>query len=85
MLKRFKYTKDSGEVSDRIVYPLTVLDFGTERVKLQALDLSDYTAEEREEAEIILDAIHRQYLNAIKEAGFASNYRSFFLRGIDSE
>ena len=81
-MKRFKYTKDNGEVSDRVVYPVGVVDFGTDKVKLHALDLSKYTPEEREEKEIILNAIHKQYLQAIYDAGFASDYRYFFLRGI---
>lgn len=85
MLKRFKYTKDSGEESDRVVYPIGVVDVGTEKVKLHAIDLSELTAEEREEKEVILNAIHKQYLQAMYDAGFGSNYRYFFLRGISWE
>jgi hypothetical protein len=84
-MHRFKYTKDSGEVSERIVVPIGVVDFGTDRVKLHAIDLSDLSAEEREEHELVLKAIHRQYLDAIKNAGLASHYRYFFLRGISAE
>ena len=51
-MNRFKYIKGSGEVSERVVFPTGLLDFGTEKVKLQAIDLSDMTAEEREEAAI---------------------------------
>ena len=81
-MNRFKYIKGSGEVSERVVFPTGLLDFGTEKVKLQAIDLSDMTAEEREEAEIILTAIRRQYLDSMVAAGFGSRYRSFFLSGI---
>jgi hypothetical protein len=34
---------------------------------------------ERHEATIALDAIHKQYIQAIKDAGFGSNFRYFFL------
>jgi len=82
MLKHFTYTKDNKEVTDRAVYPLTVLEFGSVDAKLQAIDLSEYTPEERSEALATLDVIHRDYLNALYEAGFGKNFRSFFLRGI---
>ena len=82
MLKHFRYTKDNHEVSDRVVYPLSVIDFGSVDVKLQAIDLSGMDSEERSEASAALDDIHRNYLNALYEAGFGKYFKSFFLRGI---
>lgn len=81
-LKHFTYTKDSGDTSHRVVYPVGIVDPGTDKVKLHAIDLSELNAEEREEARVVLDAIHRQYLDSMKAAGFGSMYRYFFLRGI---
>lgn len=81
-LKHFNYTKDNNEVSTRVVYPLTILDPNSPDIKLQALDLTEMSEGERVEAEILLNAIHKKYLNDIYTAGFAKNFRSFFLRGI---
>ena len=77
-LKTFKYTKVSGEVSYRTVYPIYNVDD-----KLLSIDLSDKTDQERIEATYILDAIHKQYLAAIRDAGFAKNYRYFFLEQME--
>lgn len=82
MLKHFTYTKANNEVSERIVYPVSVLDFGSPDVKLQAIDLSGYEPDERSLAAATLDAIHRRYLDELYEAGFGKDFRSFFLRGI---
>lgn len=73
-LKAFKYTKESGDVSHRVVYPMHLFDD-----KMLSVDLTEFSDEERHEAEIILNAIHKGYINSIKEAGFASNFRSFFV------
>lgn len=74
MLKHFKYTKESGEESTRVVYPLRIVED-----KLLSIDLSQYSDEERKDAIVILDAIHKQYIKAIKDAGFGSNFRYFFM------
>ena len=79
MSQLFKYTKESGEVSTRVVYPLKIID----NDKLLAIDMSGMTDEERKETEVILDAIHKQYLQSIKDAGFGSYYRSFFLEQME--
>lgn len=74
-LKSFKYTKQpSGEVSNRVVYPIGLVDD-----KMLSIDLSDLSDEERLDNIAILDGIHKQYLAMMKEAGFASRYRYFFL------
>lgn len=74
-LKSFKYTKQpSGEESFRVVYPLRLVDD-----KLMAIDISDLGDDERKEVELVLDAIHKQYIQAIKDAGLSNRYRYFFL------
>ena len=75
MFQTFKYTKEGGEVSTRVVYPLHIIH----NDKLLAIDVSQMNDDERAEADTILNAIHQQYLKAVKDAGFASYYRSFFL------
>ena len=75
MLKTFKYTKvPSGEVSTRVVYPMHIVED-----KMLSIDVSKLSDDERQEATITLDAIHKQYIQAIKDAGFGSNFRYFFL------
>lgn len=74
-LKQFKYTKQpSGEVSNRTVYPLHLVDD-----KLLSIDVSQMTDAERLDVQIALDAIHKQYIQAINDAGLSSNFRYFFL------
>jgi len=74
MFKRFHYTDLKGKESDRVVYPLSIVDD-----KIFAIDVSEYSAEEREEYGYILEAIHKQYIQAIKDAGLSSNFRYFFI------
>ena len=74
MLKHFNYTKESGDVSTRAVYPLRLVDD-----KVLAIDMSDMSDSEREESIRILDKIHRTYLDEIYNAGFKGKFRSFFL------
>ena len=74
-LKSFKYTKQpSGDESYRTVYPMHLVDD-----KLLCIDLSDMDDGERHEANITLDAIHKRYIQMIKDAGFSSQFRTFFL------
>jgi hypothetical protein len=73
-LKHFTYTKESGEVSNRVVYPLRIVDD-----KLLSIDVSELSDKEREEAIIVLDAIHKKYISDIKNAGFGSKFRYFFV------
>jgi hypothetical protein len=83
MITHIKYTKESGETSHRAIYPTNVLDLGTDKFKVQAIDLSDMTDEERHEAELVLDAIRQQATNAIRDSGLSNRWRSFFYSGID--
>jgi len=74
-LKHFTYTKQpSGEVSNRVVYPLHLVDD-----KMLSIDVTELSDKEREEAIVVLNAIHKKYIADIKAAGFGSNFRYFFL------
>jgi len=73
MLKRFNYTDLKGKKTTRLVHPIGIVDD-----KMFCVDLSEYSAEEREEFTYVLDAIHKQYIQAIKEIGLGSNFRNFF-------
>ncbi len=77
MLKHFFYKKDNGSVSERFAYPMGIVDN-----KLFAVDLSEYESVERAEYEALLEKIHTQYIQAIKEAGMGTNFRYFFFKGI---
>ena len=74
MLKTFKYTKANGDVSIRQVYQLSLVDD-----KLLCADLTEFDAEETQDYEAILDSIHNEYIQAIKDAGLGSTFRTFFL------
>ena len=74
MLKHFEYTKENGDESHRVVYPLRNVDD-----KLLSVDMSDMTDKERQDAITTLDAINKQYVKAVADAGFAGRYRYFFL------
>lgn len=77
MLKHFLYKKANGSVSERFAYPMGIVEN-----KLFAVDLSEYETEERDEYEALLEQIHRNYIQAIKEAGMGTNFRYFFFNGI---
>lgn len=74
MLKQFKYTKANGDESYRTVYPIRVVDD-----KLLSIDMSGFTDKERADSIAELDEIHKAYVKAIADAGYAGNYRMFFL------
>jgi len=74
IMKRFNYTDLKGKKTTRIVHPIGIIDD-----KMFCVDLSEYTAEEREEFMYVLDSIHKQYISAIKEVGLSSNFRNFFI------
>jgi hypothetical protein len=78
MLKTFKYTKENGEVSTRVVYPMHLVDD-----KMLSIDVSKLSDEARQDAKVVLDAIHKQYIQSIKDAGFGSNFRYFFLEQME--
>lgn len=77
-MKHFFYRKGNGEISERFVHPMGLA--GDD--KLFAVDLTEFDIEEREDYEAILDHIHNQYIQAIKEAGLGNNFRHFFFEGI---
>ena len=78
MVKHFYYTKKDNKVSERYVHPMGVVGD-----KLFAVDLTEFDIDEREDYENILDHIHRQYIQAIKEAGLGEQFRYFFFEGIE--
>lgn len=75
MLKTFKYTKANGDESLRLVYPMNIV--GDD--KLLCVDLTEFDNEETQEYEDILDHIHNEYIEAIKQVGLGSTFRTFFL------
>ena len=77
MIKTFKYTKENGNVSNRTVYPLGIVED-----KLFCVDLSEFSVEEQQDYEVILDALHKNYIEAVKEVGLGSAFRLFFTEGI---
>mgnify|MGYP001818456035 CR=1 FL=1 len=83
MINHIKYTKANGDVSTRVIYPVGVLDAGKDNVKIQAIDLTQMTDEEREGAEVVLNAIRKTAVQAINEAGLSDRWRSFFFKQID--
>lgn len=85
MTNHIKYTKADGETSTRVIYPINVLDLGKDTVKVQAIDLSSMTDDERAEAEIVLNAIRQAAWNKVYESGLKENIRSFFLNQIEFE
>ena len=70
MLKHFTYIKKSGETSERVIYPLRLVDGD----KILAIDLTEFSDAERNTAVDILDRIHRTYLDEIYTAADTSTY-----------
>ena len=77
MLKSFTYTKGSGEKSTRTVYPIGVVDD-----KLFSIDLTDLDDTERQYYAKLLDAVHKEYIEGIKEVVGDTRFRYFFFEGI---
>lgn len=78
MLKKFKYKKASGDISDRTVYQLNLVDDD----KLLCADLSEFSIQEQIDYSALLDEIHKNYIDAIKEIGLGSTFRTFLIEGI---
>lgn len=74
MLRSFIYTKASGDKSARTVYPIGVVDD-----KIFSIDLTDLSDEERVYNEKLLDAVHKQYIEGIKEVVGDTRFRFFFM------
>ena len=79
MLKTFKYTKANGDMSIRQVYQLNIVDGD----KLLCADLTEFDADETQDYETILDSIHAEYIQAIKDAGLGSTFRTFLIDRIE--
>ena len=80
-MAHFRYTKDSGAVSDREVVPVG-FDFG-ERDKVLCIDLSDYKGQELEERKRIVEQLRKDYIESIYASDLRGNFRTFFLDGIE--
>lgn len=78
MIKNITYTKESGDTSRRSVYPLNIV-YGD---KLLCVDLTEFDSDEVQEYEAILDQIHKDYIQAIKDAGLGSTFRTFLIERI---
>jgi hypothetical protein len=78
MIKHFYYRKKDNKVTERFVHPM-----GLVGDKLFAVDLTEFDTDERTDYEAILNHIHNQYVQAIKEAGLGENFRYFFFEGIE--
>ena len=78
IMKHFYYRKKDNKVSERYVHPM-----GLNGDKLFAVDLTEFDVEERAEYEALLNSIHAQYIQAIKEAGLGQQFRYFFFEGIE--
>ena len=74
MIKHFIYTKKDNSVSERYVHQISAVDD-----KMLTIDLTEFDVDEREEYEDILNHIHAQYIQAIKEVGLGEQFRYFFL------
>lgn len=78
-MKHFMYKKKDNSVSERYAIPIGVAE---DNRKLLAIDLTEFSPEEREEYEHIMSTLHKQYLAAIKEVGLENNFRYFFINEI---
>lgn len=76
-MKHFTYRKRDNTVSERYVHPMGVVDD-----KLFAVDLTEFDPQERVEYEALLNQIHADYIEAVKEAGLGQQFRHFFFREI---
>ena len=75
MIKTFKYTKADGSVSTRKVYQLNIVGGD----KLLCADLTEFNEDEVQDYSDILDGIHAEYIQAIKDVGLGSTFRTFLL------
>lgn len=71
-VKDFTYTKKDGSVSERHVFVLK-----EPSDLMLAIDLTEYSPEERSDFEDLLEQLNQQFKDSIKEVGLASNYRNF--------
>ena len=68
----FWYKKKANDVSERFVVPI-----GADKHLLNVVDLTEYDEDERDFYEKKLHDIRINYINAIKDAGLETNFRSF--------
>ena len=75
MLKTFKYTKENGDTSTRTVYQMNIVDGD----KLLCVDLTEFDELERQYYMDVLDYVHKGYIQAIKDEGLSSCFRTFLI------
>ena len=74
---KFTYSDSKGKISHREVVVLSeAADF------MSAIDLSEYTPEEREYFAENIQLIQQEFLDSLKELGVYSNFRRFKEIGI---
>jgi len=78
MLKSFNYTKENGDKSRRTVFQL----MGTED-RFFCIDLTEFDAQEQDDYLVILNELHDNYIEAIKEVGLGSTFRTFLYERVD--
>lgn len=71
-LIEFDYVDSKGKHSHRVVYPVAI-----PTDKYLTLDLSEFSAEEREFLKDQLNDIYSIYMEEIRQLGLSSNYRYF--------
>ena len=62
-------------MSIRQVFPMNIV--GDD--KLLCIDLTEFDADETKEYEILLEEVHKDYIQSIKDIGLGSTFRTFFL------
>lgn len=77
MLKRITYRKKNKEVTERVVYPIQ-----EPCDSMLAIDLTEFSEEERENYQVILEEMSKAFKDAINEVGLSHNYRRFLKEGI---
>ena len=77
VLKSFKYTKKSGDVSYRTVYPI-----GVQNDKLFTIDVTDLDDVTQHDIAARLDEVHKRYIEDIEGVVGTDRYRLFFFEGI---
>ena len=77
MLKHIVYKKADGTQSDRYIHIVSPI-----QDSLLAIDLTEFTEEQRELYDAELAALHREYLDSITDLGLSKHWRRFKKEGI---
>jgi len=79
MLKKFKYTKADGSVSYRNAFQLSIVGGD----KILCVDLTEFEADDIVEYDKLMTEIHNSYIDAIKDLGLGSTFRTFLIDRMD--